>query len=269
MTSPPATTPPVTTPVLSEAQVVRRCAPQVYARHGEQSYRGIRGAVLGLAYRRDYRPGDLVRLVDVRGLPAAIQNPSFPLILCRIPEAGARGWSEPRASGEMTGRRLQEWCAETYSIPSRPDPRGWRRPDLRDARVVASESAHGVTAALFSMGGKDHGCVVAPPADEASYSAPDRPVRGYRTWFLPIAVARRGSADELHWVYAVSGRVPAGAHTLRFIRSDGTTASVPVSEDGAYAMVVQDSAATMTHRTRYEFRAADGALLGSGPALRR
>ena len=119
------------------------------------------------------------------------------------------------------------------------------------------------------MDGKDHGCLVAPASVGPPYSVPDRPTRGYRTWFVPVAVPRAGSRESFRWIYVTWGRVPAGARTLGFIRSDGTTAGVPVADDGSYAMVVRDSARKLSFRARYVFGGDDGSTLGSGRALRR
>jgi hypothetical protein len=257
--------------ILTEAQIVARCRPQIAAKRHRPGYKAIRRAVLGLAYHRDYRAGDLVRLIDMRRLPAVVLGlPHFPIILCRIPGEDVQKDSEPAYPDDLTMERLKELCAESFDIPARSYPGHWRRPDLREAHLLARDTAHGVTAALFSLEGKDYGCLVPPPRSGLPpYSVADQSVAGYLTWFLPIAIPHVNAEYSYDWVYATWGRLNVQARQLTFIRSNGTRVTTEVAEDGTYAMVATDSASHVSSKAAYEFNDDDGDVLGTGPALRQ
>lgn len=261
-----------TAPVLSHREVARRCGPQIRSHRGEHGYRGIMGARLGVAFDRDYRVGDIVRLVDTRRLPVDVMGPpQFHLLLCKIPAAGHLQDPVPATAFSLPpdgAAELAMLCAEVYDIPSPRHDTKLPPPDLRTARLVARSRGQGVVAALFVLDGRGYGCLVTPALAAIAYSVRSTPQTRYTTCFLPTAVPQPGSPDDYTLVFSTWGKVPAGAATLDFIRTDGTRASSPVTDDGYYAMAVADSAGKLSTATRYEFVAPDGTVLGSGPALR-
>jgi hypothetical protein len=257
--------------LLTEPEIVTRCRPQITARRHRPGYKGITRAILGLAYHREYRAGDLVRLIDMRRLPAVMLGlPHFPMILCRIPGADVQGDNEPAYPDDVTTERLKELCAEIFAIPSRTYPGDWRRPDLRDAELLARDTTHGVTAALLNLQGRDYGCLVPPPSSGIPpFSVTDQAVTGHLTWFLPIAIPHADDKDSYDWVYATWGRLNVEAAQLTFTRSNGTRVTTEVADDGTYALVATDSAGHVSHKAAYEFSNDDGDVLGTGPALRQ
>ena len=261
-----------TAPVLSHQDVAHRCGPQIRSHQGEHGYRGIMHLRLGVAFDRDYHVGDIVRLVDTRPLPTDIMGPpKFLLLLCRIPAAGHSSDPVPESAFFPAPRGtadLATLCTEVYSFPWPRHDTELPGPDLTSARLVARSRAHGVLVALFTLDRRRYGCSVPPSDAGIPQSNQDTPQTWYTTRFLPTAVPRPNPSKGFVRVYSTWGKVPPGAATLDFIRTNGTRASSPVTEDGYYAVSVADSAPKLSTAVRYEFVAADGKVLGSGPALR-
>ena len=161
----PTKSAPSTPASLTDAQVVRRCAPQLQKYADLPMYAVGRASRLRLSHpERHYAPGDVVSITDRRGT----WNP----MLCLLPEPGQEDAPVPfEAFQPKVGdpALIAEVCSElmrpdpTVDPATRlPAPGSGPTPDLRGADVDAVSGAGQVVSALLSAGSESWQCTLSP-----------------------------------------------------------------------------------------------------------
>lgn len=261
---------------LSDAEVARRCLPQLAKYDDLPMYAETRTLTpedLEVVRPRAYTAGDVValRTADDGGNP----------VLCLVPEEGREDVPVPFADLEPNAddpARLTELCSEmflpqpTYEAGSHvpTEPRGKSTlPDLRGAEVAAVDSVGPVVETLLVKDGKQYACALSPMTwDAGPFGVGPATKDGYR-------VSPEGSAtgpgaksitDESASYYYAAGTMPEDARSVEFTFATGSEFTVPVT-DGHYAFVLKNPGpGGLVH---YEYRVLDrkGRVLHEGSGL--
>lgn len=227
--SDPATSTVAQQNVLSDAEIVRRCEPQLEKYFTYPMYAPERWRIV---HDRNYRVGDVVQL---GGGDQMSSNP----VLCEIPERGQEGREVPFtrfAASADEPERLAELCAETFSSASRGE--AWA--DLRDAEVVAADGDQDVTVALLRLGNAHYACSISSPTWDSGLSHVYATARGD----VSLNGATTGSSnksivDQTASYYTGAGLTDPQGTKIRVTLADGTVMERPVGEDGAYAVMLR------------------------------
>ena len=263
--APTRSAPPTTAP-LTDAQVVRRCTPQLQKYAAFPMYAVGPPARMRLSHpERDYSPGDVVSVSDRRGT----WNP----MLCLLPEPGRE---DAPVAFEAFQPRPDEpaLIAEVCSELMRPDPTvdpttglpapgSGPTPDLRGAHVDAVSGAGQVVSALLSLGSDSWQCALSPLDWDSGVTGIDSAGRGLAN--VGINGSTTGSsnksivAEDASYYYA-AGWLPRDAARLEVELGSAGLFSVTV-KDGAYAFAHRETGPGGLLATRYRVFDKHGEVL--------
>jgi hypothetical protein len=259
--------------VLSDAQVVRRCAPQL------RKYADLPMYVVGPANRlelshpeRHYVPGDVVSVRDRNGAG----NP----MLCLLPGAGAVQETVPFEAfepGADEPARIAEVCSEVFVPNPVLDPQANTltpgtdpTPDLRGAKVEAVSTAGAVLVALLSRGRMSWQCSLSPLSWDAGITEVTGPGRGFANASgsgSTTGGSNKSVVDETASYYYAAGTLPRTAATLEVLVQGHPPTRFPVDR-GSYAYVVKVPGAGGLRPSRYRVLDGSGAVLYEQPDWR-
>jgi hypothetical protein len=213
---------------LSDAEIVRRCEPQLqkyfdYPMYAPEEWR--------VAHDREYGVGDLVQL-------EAGKFGSNP-VLCVIPEKGQEQQEVPFtrfvADADEPGW-LAELCSESFSSAMR----GERWVDLRGADVVATDGDQDVTVALLRLGNRHFACSISSPTWDSGLT--DVYVTGPGDVYFngsTTGSSNKSIVDGSASYYTGAGLTDPRATKIRVAFPDGSEVERPVGDDGAYAVMIR------------------------------
>lgn len=261
------------TTVLPDAEIVRRCEPQLQKYYDYPMYQPERWRV---AHDRDYVVGDVVQL---DGGSRMGSNP----VLCEIPEEGKEQREVPfdrfMADGSDPAR-LTELCSETalnssdsvavggsQSLPPEVDARSESIPDLRGGQVLAVDGDADVTVALIGLGGQHFACVLSSLTWDAGLTD----VHGSGRGDVYLNGGTTGSTnksivDGPASYYTGAGLTDPDARTIRVTFPDGHVEERPV-HDGAYAVMIRIAGEGGLLETNIEVLGAGDRVLEQFPPM--
>jgi len=241
---------------LSDAEIVRRCEPQLEKYFDYPMYSPERWRV---AHDREYAVGDLVQLEAGRFR----SNP----VLCVVPDPGQEQQEVPftrfAASADEPGR-LAELCSESFSSAMR----GQEWADLRGAEVVAADGDQDVTVALLRLGNDYHTCSISSPTWDSGLT--DVYATGRGDVYLNGATtgsSNKSIVDEAASYYTGAGLTDAAATKIRVTFADGTVVERPVGPDGAYAVMIRVPGEGGLQDNTIEVLGAGGRVLEEFPPM--
>jgi hypothetical protein len=262
----PTSGPPSTDAPLTEAQVVRRCAPQLQKYAAFPMYAGPAAARLRLSHpERVYTPGDVVAVQDGRGTG----NP----MLCLLPEPGREQEPVPFETfqpGADDAALISEICSEIFVPDPVFDPRTndltpgtGPTPDLRGTDVEAVSSAGPVVVALLGRGRLTWQCSLSPVTWDAGITEVTAAGRGFANASgngSTTGGANKSIVQETASYYYGAGTMPRDAATLEVLVQGAPPARFTVTR-GSYAYAVKVPGAGGLRPSRYRVLDESGAVL--------
>lgn len=259
-------------PALSDREVIRRCLPQLAKYDAYPQYAGTAShpaAQWRLPRERAYAPGDVVALQDREGN----LNP----VLCIVPQGGHEHDPVPFSDLEPSAsdhRHIAETCSELLLPQPNYDFRtgrtdGFRdehQPDLRNARVLAVDSAGPVVEAMLAKGDQRFACALSPVRWDAGPAGVTTAANdGYEVWLegSAIGASAKSIVDEDAAFYYGAGTMPRDAASIEFTLDSGATFRVTV-DDGSYAVVHKEPGTRGLERYDYRVLDARGKVLHQG-----
>lgn len=249
-------------------EIIDRCQPQLEKYVSNRMFSNPATVDWMVGNKRDYRPGEIVPLVDKDGA----SNP----VLCRLPEEGHAGDAVPWSSlapDAADPERLAALC-DAAQIPegsfdietghSSPGTRTAR--DLRDAEVVLARQQGEAVTALLDDGGKLFSCSLAPITWDNDFTLVEEVHPGLD---VTVAMTTAGSphksaysSGEPRAIYYTAGTMPTSAATIEIRVEGGTPKRYPVTH-GAYAFIHEETTKGGLKPYSYVVRDAEGNVLHS------
>ncbi len=266
--SPTAPTPSTSTSaVLSHAEIVRRCTPQMakYESVHTDTYTPFPHPADGWVVVHEavsYREGDIVALVP-RGRETREKA------LCRIPAADQADAFVPFTAfdpANLDEATRVARCSETFTIlttsstPGATSPS--QAPDLRGATVVVSEISDRIGILILRQGSADYLCRLFPV--ELPRGLQDvGPLQVQAAAMRPYGAGTVAVDASSTYVYAV-GRLPSNAASIEFSVSGTVVHRVAPQGDGAWVGVWKVAGSPNLSAIRYTTRSASGGVLDTG-----
>lgn len=261
-----------TDPVLSDAEVIRRCLPQLKKYDAYPQYDGVGSESAGtwrLPRERAYAPGDLVALQD--------RNGDLGSVLCIVPEKGDEQDPVPFSDLQPDASR-PDWVKEMCSELFLPEPdydfrtgrtdgfRDENQPDLRNADLLGIDSAGPVVQAMLDKGGRRYACSLSPITWDAGINGVQVAGRdGYQVWMNASATgaSAKSIVGEEATYYFTSAVMPKEAARIEVTLDGGSSFEIDV-KDGAYTVMHKEPGSGGVQHYDYRVLDAQGTVLHEG-----
>lgn len=259
--TPSLPTPPSTISVLSSAEIVRRCAPQMvkYEQIRTPSFTPFPHTPQGWAVAHStftYREGDIVALVEP-GVSGGF------LALCRIPAVGGDGIDVPFTAfdpSRLAPAQQVMRCSEQLTSLDSAAP--YATADLRGSTILASQTTDRTGILMLHNSSRDYLCTLIPIESLSSHHSVtpvSAEVRSYKPSFRGTSMS-----DATSTYFSAAGWLPADAASIEFSVGGVVVHRVTPGGDGAWVAAWKVDGSQALTGVSFTARSAIGTVLATG-----